>query len=117
MRIQFGIADVIFNPLASVGNPAGNPTPIKLATLQDLQVEFSATIKDLRGQAQFPDDTAISDKKITWKSGTGRFDIDAFNNVFFGESIATGGLKINSSEAHSVPAVTPFTVTVTSSAT
>src|SRR5260370_8597185 len=104
MRIQFGIADVIFNPLASVGNPAGNPTPIKLATLQDLQAEFSATIKDLRGQAQFPDDTAISDKKITWKSGPVRFDIDAFNTAFFGESIATGVLKIHSSQPrHSPP--------------
>src|SRR5260370_3470458 len=109
MRIQFGIADVIFNPLASVGNPAGNPTPIKLATLQDLQVEFSATIKDLRGQAQFPDDTAISDKKITWKSGTVRFHIDAFNNAFFRESIATGGRKINSPQPHSAPPVPPFT--------
>jgi hypothetical protein len=112
MRIQFGAGQIFMNP--NGGNLPTNKTPQILATLQDFSLDISATIKDLRGQYQFPDDTAISDKKITWKSGSGRFDIDLFNNTFFGESaISTGGAPQSVQEAHNIPATTPFTVTVT----
>ena len=114
MRIQFGAGNIFMNP--NGGNTPTNQTPQVLATLQDFSLDISATIKDLRGQYQFPDDTAISDKKITWKSGSGRFDIDLFNNTFFGESaINTGGDPVAVSEAHTIPATNPYTVTVTNS--
>ena len=104
------------NPTA--GNVPTSQTPQILATLQDFSIDISATIKELRGQYQFPDDTAISDKKITWKSGSGRIDIDLYNNTFFGETaITTGGTPVAVSEAHTVPASTPYTVTVTNSRT
>ena len=117
MRIEFGAGNLFFNPTG--GNLPTNKTPQQLATLQDVALDFSATIKDLRGQYQFPDDTAISDRKITWKSGTGRFDIDAYNNLVFGEAAiatgagATGAMDVN--EAHTIGA-SPYTVTVTNSA-
>jgi len=65
-------------------------TPEWFATLQDVDITIDATIKELRGQNQFPDDTAISDKKITWKAGYGRFSIDVWNNIYFGDNISTG---------------------------
>lgn len=115
MRIQFGAGQIFMNP--NGGNQPTNATSQILATLQDFSIDISATIKDLRGQYQFPDDTAISDKKITWKSGSGRFDIDLFNNTFFGEtSISTGGTPPIVQEAHTIPATNPYTVTVTNSA-
>lgn len=115
MRLQFGAGQVFLNP--NGGNVPTNQTPQILATLQDFTLDISATIKDLRGQYQFPDDTAISDKKITWKSGSGRFDIDLYNNTFFGETaIVTGGQTQVVQEAHNVPATNPFTQVVTNSA-
>lgn len=117
MRIQFGAGQIFLNPSTSVGNAPTSATPQILATLQDFSMDISATIKELRGQYQFPDDTAISDKKITWKSGSGRFDIDLFNNTFFGESaINAGGTPQAVQEAHTIPASSTYTVTVTNSA-
>ncbi len=112
MRIQFGAGQVFMVP--NGGNYPTNFTPQILATLQDFSIDISATIKDLRGQYQFPDDTAISDRKITWKSGSGRMDIDAYNNLVFGETaITTGGTPQSVQEAHTIPATNPYTVTVT----
>jgi hypothetical protein len=115
VRIQFGAGSLFMNPIG--GNLPTNKTPQIFATLQDVNIDISATIKDLRGQFQFPDDTAISDRKITFKTGFGRMDIDAYNNLVFGETaIATGGTPQAVQEAHTIPASTPYTVTVTGSA-
>lgn len=115
MRIQYGAGFLFFNPIG--GNTPTNATPQIGATLQDVNVEFGSTIKELRGQYQYPDDTAIGDKKITWKTGSGRFDIDIFNNIFAGEAaITTGGTPQSVQEAHNVPASAAYTITVTNSA-
>jgi hypothetical protein len=116
MRIVFGVANVFMNPLT--GNYPTLPTNQQLITLQDFAIEIDVTVKELRGQYQFPDDTADADRKITWKSGFGRMDIDAYNNLVFGEAaISTGGETVNVNESHTIPASTPFTVTVTNSGT
>jgi hypothetical protein len=116
MRIVFGVANVFMNP--TLGNIPTLATNQQLITLQDFTIDIDATLKDLRGQFQFPDDVATADRKIAWKSGSGRMDIDAYNNVIFGESaITTGGEDVNVNEAHSIPGSTPFTITVTNSAT
>ena len=122
-RIQFGSGFFYAYP---VGNSGGAFTgqPVQLATLQDVDVTFDATIKELRGNLQFPDDTAISDKKITWKSGTGRFDIHAWNNMFFGDSVTSGNGGTNPGngvpvdrELQAIPATPgPYTVTVDNAA-
>lgn len=115
MRIVFGVANVFMNP--TLRNIPLDPTPQQLITLQDFEVSIDATLKELRGQFQYPDDVATSDKKITWKSGWGRMDIDAYNNVFFGEdSITTGGNNVNVNESATIPASSPHQVTVTNAA-
>lgn len=116
MRIVFGVANVFMNP--TLGNIPTLPTNQQLITLQDFTLDIDATLKDLRGQFQFPDDVATADRKLAWKSGFGRLDIDAYNNVMFGESaITTGGEDVNVNEVHTIPASSPFTITVTNSAT
>lgn len=115
MRIQFGTGNALFVPLS--GNLPTPSSPRRPATMQDFAIENSATMKELRGQSQYPDDTAASDKKMTWKMGSGRFDIDLFNNLFAGETLSTGGAPPIVQEAHNVPATNPTTITVTQSAT
>lgn len=115
MRIMFGVANVFMNPLSTsgIGNYPTFATPQQLFTLQDFSIEIDATLKELRGQYQFADDVATGDRKFTWKSGMGRFDIDAYNNLIFGEtSISTGGKNVTVNEAHTIPASSPYTVTV-----
>jgi hypothetical protein len=89
MRIMFGAGQLYALPVSFSGGTFG-ASPVWFATLQDVDITIDATIKELRGQFQFPDDTAISDKKITWKAGYGRFSIDTWNNLYFGDTITTG---------------------------
>lgn len=111
MRIWFGVANVFVNPTG--GNVPTISAPQQLFTLQDFSIDIDATVKELRGQSQYPDDTAFSDRKITFKSGMGRHDIDAFNQIVFGESaIATGGFPLSVNEAGTIPATGPYTITV-----
>ncbi len=91
MRIFFGTGALYMLPVSNSGR-VFNASPVWFATLQDVDVTIDATIKELRGQFQFPDDTAISDKKITWKAGYGRFSIDTWNNIYFADTITTGSI-------------------------
>lgn len=124
MRINFGAGQLFALPGPFFGGTPGTAqTPIWFATLQDVDITIDATIKELRGNLQFPDDTAISDKKITWKAGFGRFSIDMWNSLYFGDTISTGSNSGGSGAGTGVPQVqepttlNATTYTVTHSAT
>jgi hypothetical protein len=104
MRICFGSGQLFCLPGQFFGGTF-NASPVWFATLQDVDVTIDATIKELRGNLQFPDDTAISDKKITWKAGTGRFSIDTWNNLYFGDQISTGSNASGTGAGGGVPQV------------
>lgn len=104
MRIMFGAGQLFALPGPFSGG-AFAASPVWFATLQDVDITIDATIKELRGQFQFPDDTAISDKKITWKSGYGRFNIDTWNNLYFGDTISNGSAAGGTGAGGGVPAV------------
>lgn len=106
---NFGCGYLFGNP--NGGNQAANPTPQYFGTVQDIDVEISATIKELRGNLQFPDDTAIADKKIAGKMKFGRLEISAYNQLFFADSFVAGVTAISPRELHTIPA-TPYQVTV-----
>jgi hypothetical protein len=114
-RIQFGTGYVYFVPLVG-GNPATPSSPRLPGSIQDFTFDNSGTIKELRSNQQYPDDVATSDKKASFKIGSGRFDIDLFNNLFAGEVQSTGGSILQVQEAWTIPASSPYTVTVTNSA-
>lgn len=94
-----------------------NASPVWFATLQDVDITIDATIKELRGQLQFPDDTAISDKKITWKAGYGRFSIDTWNNIYFGDTISAGSNSGGIGAGGGVPQVQESTTLVSTTYT
>ena len=104
MRIMFGSGQLFCLP-GSFSGGSFYASPVWFATLQDVDITIDATIKELRGQYQFPDDTAISDKKITWKSGYGRFSIDTWNNIYFGDTISTGSNSGGTGPGGGVPQV------------
>jgi hypothetical protein len=108
---QFGVGFLFASPKG--GNLPAPTYPQFIGTIQNADVEFSRTNKELRGQNQLPDDVAPGDEKITFKSEFGRIDVDVYNNVMFGETIATGVTAFSNIEQHSVPANTPYTVTIT----
>jgi hypothetical protein len=108
---NFGTGFLFGNP--NGGNQATNPTPEYFGTVQDIDVEISATIKELRGNLQFPDDTAIADKKLSGKIKLGRLEVQVFNQLFFADSLVAGVSAISPRELHT--AATTITIVPPSS--
>jgi len=104
MRIFFGAGQLFALPGTFSGG-SFNASPVWFATLQDVDITIDATIKELRGNLQFPDDTAISDKTVTWKAGSGRFSVDMWNNIYFGDNISTGSHSGGTGAGGGVPQV------------
>lgn len=102
------------------GIPSGsNPTPGIFGVLQEVDLEFSSTLKELFGQNQYPVAVARAAQKITGKANTAQINARMFNSLFFGGTLAggTSGILQANSEAGTIPAPSgPYTVTVTNSA-
>src|SRR5690606_8944968 len=91
--------------------------PFRFGALQDVSVDFSADVKQLFGQYQFPLDVARGKTKIEGKAATGQVNASAFNTFYFGQTVTTGTeLKQAINEAGTVPAMSTYTITVTNSA-
>jgi len=108
--IQFGAALIFINP--NSGNLATNPTPVKPYTIATLEIDQAADIKELRGQSQYPDDTARSDIKPTFKFSMGRTDYFLLNQAIYADVTVAGGTSVSPNEAHTVPAVSTYIVTI-----
>jgi hypothetical protein len=109
--IQFGSGLLFVNPNGA--DQAADPTPIRPLTLQDMSIDISVDVKELRGQNQFADDVAPADKKGTGKFTFGRVDIELFNQMFFADTSTPGGVEVPAPlEAHAIPAATAFTIDV-----
>lgn len=110
------MSQYVFGTGQLFATPVGGGAPLRFGALQDVSVDFNGDIKQLFGQYQFALDTARGKTKIEWKASTGNIDVEAFNQVFFGETVMAGDqLKQVINEAASVPA-TPFQVTVVNAA-
>ncbi len=69
-----------------------NATPINFGLVQEVQLDLSYTSKELYGQFQWPVAIARGQGKITGKAKMARISGIAFNNLFFGQTLATGQL-------------------------
>lgn len=92
--------------------PVGGGAPFKFGALQDVSVDFSADVKQLFGQYQFPLDVARGKTKIEGKAATGQVNAEAFNTFYFNQTVTSGQLQRAINEAASVPAMMPYTVSV-----
>lgn len=99
--------------------PSGsNPTPIRVATLKDVSLDISYSIKELRGSNAFPEDIAPADGKITGKAKSGRIFGAILQAVMQGMTSAAGQKFAVYDERGTIPAVSgPYTITAAQSAT
>ncbi len=93
-----------------------NATPINFGLVQEVQLDLQFTAKELYGQYQFPVAIARGQGKASGKAKMAQVSGLAFNNLFFGATMASGQLATSFGEAQSVPASTPFTVSVANAA-
>lgn len=98
-------------------NTAANSQPIIIGALQDIQLTVDRKIENLMGQSQFPILSAAGSASIKGTAKMGQVSGPLYSSLVLGVTPAAGTVSIAYAEAHNVPASTPWTVTVTNSAT
>lgn len=98
--------------------PVGGGAPLRFGALQDVSIDLSADIKELYGQYQFALDVARGKTKIEWKASSGNIDVEAFNQVYFGQTVVADNELLQAfNEVGTVPASPgPYTVTAANGA-
>ena len=86
-----------------------NSTPVNFGLVQEVQLDLQFTTKELYGQYQFPLAIARGQAKASAKAKLAQVSGLAFNNLFFGQTLATGQLATSYGEAASVPSSSPYT--------
>lgn len=102
----FGTGQLFALPVGGVG------APLRFGALQDVSVDFSGDIKELYGQYQFALDVARGKTKIEWKASSGNIDIEAFNQIFFGETVTLDDELIQVFNEAGIIGATPYKITV-----
>ena len=108
----FGAGTLIAIPNLSV------PTPTQFGALQDVEIDFDFTTKELYGAYQFPLAIGRGQAKITGKASIAQIRTRVYNDIFFNEPSEPSADQVIMAlaEAHSVPASSTYTVTVTNAA-
>jgi hypothetical protein len=113
MQLAFGAGALWGERTDQTGSGIG---PRQFGVLQDIQIDFDWTAKELYGQYQFPVAIGRGQGKITGKAKFARILGLLYSDLFFGQSAATGQFGVAEYEADVVPASSPFSVTVANAA-
>lgn len=103
--------------LLGVRTDIANATPLNFGLVQEVQLDFQFSSKQLYGQYQFPLAVARGQGKIAGKAKMAQVSGLSFNNLFFGQTISAGQLATIFGEADTVPGSSSYTVTVANSST
>ena len=71
----------------------GPQTPRRFGVLQDVSIDFAGDIKTLFGTNQYPVDTARGKTKIDGKAKFAALQASGYNDLFFGQTVASGQTK------------------------
>lgn len=100
--INFGVGTVVGRR-----TDISNPTPAFLGVLQDIEIDFDVTLKELTGQYKMPVDVAPANLKVTGKAKQARIQANMMNDLIFGQTLTTGaGSQMAISENHVVASTT-----------
>jgi hypothetical protein len=112
MQLSFGAGFAY-----GIRTDVANSTPVPLGIMQDISIAFSGDLKPLYGSQQFAVAFARGKVKIEGKAKLARLNGRLFNDMFFGQTMATGQILTALGETASVPAITTYTVTAANGAT
>lgn len=113
MQLSFGAGALWGNRTDVTGSGIG---PDQFGILQDVQIDWDWTTRELWGQFQFPVDIARGQGKIVGKAKFARIFGAIYGDLFFGQTPATGQLTVSENEAAIVPASSPYTIIVANAA-
>lgn len=92
------------------------PTPLQVATLQEVSFDFKAGNKSLFGENQFAEAVGRGNVTVTGKAKSGRFNGKLLNQVFFNQPSANQLAQAKLLAIDEAQTVATATVTVTNSA-
>ena len=85
--ITFGAGKLIATPTTdATGAAVANPTPVAVAVLQDVSVDFDFETKTLYGNMQFPVAVGRGKGKVGWKAKSGDFNGALLGSLYFGQT-------------------------------
>jgi hypothetical protein len=100
--MQFGFGSGILTGLRNDNADSVTNTPIRFGALQEVSVEFAGDIKELFATQQFPIDSARGKTKINGKAKVAEVKSRMYNDLFFGQTQNTGGIKYAYNESTTV---------------
>lgn len=109
MQLAFGSGALWGERTDATGSSIG---PQQFGILQDVQIDFGWTTKELFGQNQFAVAVARGQGKINGKAKLANIAARLYSDLFFGVTAAAGGYTVAQGELASVPGSGPYTVTV-----
>lgn len=111
-QLGFGSGSIWNIPLGS------NKTPTRLGVIQNIGIDFKASVKSLYGQNQLPVDNRRGTMAINGKGEFSQISARFYNDIFFGDmSTATTGQNIPVDNELSIIPSSPYTITVVNSST
>jgi hypothetical protein len=113
MQLSFGSGAVWGERTDATGSGIG---PRQFGVLQEIQIDFDWSDKELYGQLQFPVAIARGQGKITGKAKFAQIVGLLYSDIFFGVTPASGQFAVSQLEAATIPATTPYTVVVANAA-
>ena len=103
---------------ATVNNaPGGIATPLNIGLAQEISFDESYTTKTLYGQYRRPVAIGAGEIKATGKIKAARFSASVMGALLYGKPVTPGQVTTAFAEAASIPALTPWTITVVNSTT
>lgn len=85
---------------------AANPTPRRIAIIQDVSIEIKRDIKELFGENKYAEDAASGNESITGKYKSGELDPSWMMEEFMSSTRTSGSIILVKSEAKTVAAGT-----------
>lgn len=106
--MEFGFGSGLLTGQRNDTDAGTQVTPQRFGALQDVSIEFNGDIKELFSTQQFPIDVARGKTKIMGKAKVAEIKAQMYNQIFFGQTLSTGGVKYayNESVAGAVVAYT-----------
>lgn len=113
-QYAFGAGNMYITQLQDAwGNSIANPTPLPLMVLQEGSIDMSADAKELYGQNQFAAAVARGKAKLSVKVKPARIYAALWNALFFGQTLTSGLLAIQTDTTGAAIPATPYKITVT----
>ena len=97
-------------------NNVSNPTPMRAVLPQDMSIDFKQATKELYGENKFAAAVAAGELSVTGKVSMGATNARIFADLLFQDAGSTGQILEADKEDATIPATSPYTVTVVNSA-